>query len=250
MSWRATEIGREKVPYSVKGGPLLDTPALRLTAEGTRLRATGTREWTLDTGARPTGAHLNGERLLVLTDSLGYHAWGHLGPALLLDAASGAEIARLTGERGIAHGDGFLLGLEGYDYFHTWHYGPDGGLLETWRSYGHYLPGGIVVECDRRVPTSAAVARLLPGGVVERGHRLGDGSVGEPVLLDDGTVVVADGGFLLAVDGGLRARELSRIRKAGGRVALTRAGDVVTAEWDHPRGGHVVRVRYRLHLAG
>ncbi|GLZ81526.1 hypothetical protein Afil01_63330 [Actinorhabdospora filicis] len=250
MPWHATEIERTKDamrPYSP--APLLETPELRITVEGTRVRATGAHSWIHDTRVLPTSAHLNDGSILVLTDSLDYHAWGHLGPALLLDAVSGELVAELRGERGAVHEGGFLLGLEGYDYFDTWHYDGRGELLDGWRSYGHYLPGGIVVERDRNTRTSARIVRLLPGGEIRRGHRLKSGTTGEPVMLADGTILVADGGRLIAVDGELRASEMAVILRKPAVIDLRLDGDVLTAEATSRDGAHSTRVRYRLHRA-
>jgi hypothetical protein len=161
-------------------------------------------------GSNPTSAVVSGDRLLVLTDSLEYYAWGFLGPALLLDLRDGAQIAELRGERGAAFGDGaFILGLEGYDVFDTWLHGPDGKLLQQWRSYGHYAvdpdQSVRVVERDRRMPTDSHVVRLLRSGSIERGPALQDCQASSPVELDDGTILFMDGGTLMAVDGALAA---------------------------------------------
>ncbi|HEX6339466.1 hypothetical protein [Umezawaea sp.] len=167
---------------------------------------------------------MSADRVLVLTDSLDYHPWGLLGPALLLDLRTGERIAELRGERGAAVGGGrFLLGLEGYDVFDTWLHDRDGALVTTWRTYGHYVVDGDgggdgvrVVECDRRQPTRSAVVRLLPDGGLDRGRALRHGQVAAPVVLRDGTVVVFDGGVLVAVDRELRGTVLAEVLDMGG----------------------------------
>ena len=130
----------------------------------------------------PKAVHASGDRFLVLTSSLEYHAWGFLGPALLLRRNDGSKLAELRGERGAGLGGGrFLLGLEGYDVFDTWLHDRDGGLLQQWRSYGHYTvdPDGTVrvIECDRTHPTRSRVVRLVPDGCQQQ-----DGNVSRRVL--------------------------------------------------------------------
>ncbi|MFD5462385.1 hypothetical protein ACFWIQ_06055 [Kitasatospora sp. NPDC127059] len=159
--------------------------------------------WRRPCPGRPNAAHLSADRVLVTTDSFEYTAWGHLGPALLVDLAAGSLVAELRGERGAALGDDgrFVLGLEGYGAFHTRAYDRDGAVTDSWPSYGHYVvDGGLrVVEADRRNPTGSRVVRLLPGGVVERGPRLSDAQAPAPLVLPDGTLLVLDAGVLRAV---------------------------------------------------
>ena len=181
-----------------------------------RLDADGKLRWAHACSTSPTEAYVSGDRLLVLTDSRDYGAWGLLGPALLLDLDDGTAIAELRGDSCAPAGGGrFLLGLEGYDVFDTWLHDRDGTVLTTWRSYGHYVvssDGGIrVVECDRTRPTRSHVARLLPGGEVERGPRLADGQAPRPVVLDDETIIVLDGGVLRGVDRELNGTVLAEL---------------------------------------
>ena len=180
----------------------------RIVADGqdlARLGADGREEWRHHCAGKPHEAHVSAGRLLALTYSLDYHAWGFLGPALLFDLDSERLITELRGERGVAvDGGRFLLGLEGYDNFDTWLHDRDGTLLTTWRSYGHYVPdpdGTVrVVECDRKLPTASRVVRLLPDGDIERGPQLSDSMAPSPVVLPDGTIVLLDAGVLHAVD--------------------------------------------------
>ncbi|MEV7598099.1 hypothetical protein AB0O91_12050 [Kitasatospora sp. NPDC089797] len=162
----------------------------------------GRVRWRQPCPGRPNAAHLSADRVLVTTSSFEYTAWGHLGPALLLDLSDGAPVAELRGEHGAALGDGrFVLGLEGYDAFDSWAHDRDGAVVDSWRSYGHYVVGGglRVVETDRRRPTGSRVVRLLPGGAVERGPLLADAQAPAPLVLDDGTLLVLDAGVLRAV---------------------------------------------------
>ncbi|OIV37512.1 hypothetical protein BIV57_10595 [Mangrovactinospora gilvigrisea] len=156
----------------------------------------------------PARAHRSGDRLLVLTHTVDYHAWGFLGPALLFDTAPTAPyslVAELRGERGAAlPGDRgrFVIGLEGYGTFDTWQHGPDGSIEQAWHSFGHYAPdpdGSVrVLECDRNTPTESHLVRLHQDGTVERGPALRDGQCSEPVRLPDDTLLFVDGTTLRA----------------------------------------------------
>ena len=161
--------------------------------------------WTHTCAGTPREAFVSGDRVLVTTDSLEYHAWGFLGPVLLLDIGSGSVVAELRGDRAAALPSArFVVGLEGYDNFDTWLHDRDGTLLTTWRSYGHYVvdPDGSirVVECDRLIPTRSRVVRLRLDGVIERGPQLVSGQVSKPAVLEDGTIIVVDAGVLRAVN--------------------------------------------------
>ncbi|MBB4932365.1 hypothetical protein F4561_003185 [Lipingzhangella halophila] len=161
-------------------------------------------------------AHVSGDRLLVLTDSVDYHPWGYLGPALLLDLHNGRLVAELRGERGAPMGNGrFLVGLQGYDVFDTWLHDRDGTLLTSWRSFGYYIPDPDstvrVIEQPNRTPPSTHVVRLLPDGGIERGPSLSAGRPPTPVVLADGTAMVLDQGVLRAFDWSLRGEEVARL---------------------------------------
>jgi hypothetical protein len=183
-----------------------------------RVDASGGAVWpsTRMLASSPRSALCSERRILALTDSFAYGAWGNLGPALLLDAGDGALVAELRGSHGAAFGGGsFVLGLEGYDVFDTWLHGPDGALLRQWRSDGHHVvdPDGTVrvVECDRANPSRSRVVRLLPSGAIERGPPLRDGQASRPVTLEDGTILFVDGGALISVDRALGASTLTSL---------------------------------------
>lgn len=254
--WRATvvdyrrTVGRPPYEARLAQQPLALRDDLRIhgtTGEIRCVDTSGRTRWTHRCAGRPNAAHVSGGRVLVTTDSLEYTPWGFLGPALLLDLAAGTQIAELRGERGAAlRGGHFLLGLEGYDFFDTWEHDRDGTVVDSWRSYGHYVVGtGVrVVEADRAHPTSSRVVRLLPGGVIERGPHLTDPRTPPPLVLDDGTILVLDAGTLRAVDRGLRAAVLAELLPvAADQVSqhtgsLRRAGgDHVTAVIAEPRPG-------------
>jgi hypothetical protein len=255
-AWRATVVGHQRTvgraPYEA---PLAQQPlALRddfriygTTGEIRCVDISGRTRWTHRCAGRPNAAHVSRGRVLVTTDSLEYTPWGFLGPALLLDLEAGTQIAELRGERGAAlRGGRFLLGLEGYDFFNTWEHDRDGMIVDSWRSYGHYVVGtGIrVVEADRTHPTNSRVVRLLPGGVIERGPQLTNPQTPRPLVLEDGTILVLDAGILRAVDRRLDAVVLAELlRIAPDQVSdctasLHRTGDHVTAIIAEPRPGH------------
>lgn len=210
-NWHVTVIDQQRKRgmdpvYAVREEPFAARDGLVIggrTGEITCTDTAGRLRWTRPVPGTPNAAHISSGRVLVTTGSINYHAWGHLGPAYLLDLADGTLVAELRGERGATLGGGrFLLGLEGYDHFHTWQFDRDGNVTDTWRSYGHYVVGtGVrVVEADRATPTGSRVVRLLPGGVIERSALLLTSSqVREPVVLSDGTVLVLDAGVLRAV---------------------------------------------------
>ncbi|MEV7022575.1 hypothetical protein [Kitasatospora sp. NPDC093558] len=209
-NWLVTVIDRQrkrgmdpvfpipKQPFAARDGLVIGGR----TGEITCTDGDGRVRWSHPVPGTPNAAHISSGRVLVTTSSINYHAWGHLGPAYLLDLADGTLVAELRGERGAALGGGrFVLGLEGYDYFHTWQFDRDGQCTDTWRSYGHYVVGtGLrVVEADRMTPTESRVVRLLPGGVIERSSLLLTGSQPcAPVVLHDGTILVLDAGVLRA----------------------------------------------------
>ncbi|MEU6342879.1 hypothetical protein ABZ883_18290 [Streptomyces sp. NPDC046977] len=212
--------------------------------------ASGRTRWTQPIAGRPNAAHISGGRVLVTTDSLDYTPWGNLGPALLLDLANGALVAELRGERGTAlRGGRFLLGLEGYSFFDTWEHDRDGTVVDSWRSYGHYVVGtGVrVVEADRALPTRSRVVRLLPGGGIERGPQLTDPQVPRPLVLEDGTILVLDAGALRAVDRRLEDTVLAELlpvdphRLSVHVGALSRDGDRITAVIAEPDPGDPTR---------
>ncbi|MFJ2579309.1 hypothetical protein [Kitasatospora aureofaciens] len=222
-NWRATVIDhrskrgaqlrdRPKEPFARRDDLVISGRAGEITCADTA----GRTRWTHPVPGSPNAAHISSGRVLVTTDSLDYHAWGHLGPAYLLDLADGTLTAELRGARGAALGGGrFVLGLEGYGTFATWQYDRDGTLTDTWRSYGHYVVGtGLrVVECDRNGPTESRVVRLLPGGVIERSPLLlTDSQVPRPLVLPDGTIVVLDAGVLRAVGRDLDDTVLAELR--------------------------------------
>lgn len=254
--WRATVVKHQrkvgKPPYEParsQGQPLGWRDDLRIHGKVRKIScvdASGRTRWTHRCAGYPNAAHISGGRVLVTTDSLEYSAWGHLGPALLLDLAEGTPIAELRGERGAAlRGGHFLLGLEGYGVFDTWQYDRDGTVVDSWRSYGHYVIGSSirVVEADRNIPTRSRVVRLLPGGAIERGPRLTDPSTPRPLVLEDGTILVIDAGVLRAVDRRLNATVLAELLPVDPDQAwaytatLHRDGDHITARIAEPHAG-------------
>lgn len=153
----------------------------------------------------PNNAWISGDRLLVTTNSEHYHAWGHLGPALLIDLEKGTIINELRGSQGEALANGeFLLGLEGYDVFDTWMYDGNGKVMKQWRSYGHYIIGEKndirVVEQDRTHPTHAHVVRLNPDETIQRGAKLDTSFASKPIVFNNGDIVFINSGKIKIVD--------------------------------------------------
>jgi hypothetical protein len=227
-SWRVRELERRHEDGWIRltgADPAGDPRVLahvgddRIVADGSRVERTdaeGRSRWAHTCAGKPQEVYVSGDRLLVTTSSLDYHAWGFLGPALLLDLDRGTLVAELRGNRGAGVGGGrFVVGLEGYGVFDTWLHDRDGTVLTSWRSYGHYVadPDGTVrvVECDRSTPTDSRVVRLLLDGAIERGPRLVDSQSPSPVTLDDDTIVVLDAGVLRVVDRGLHDWTLAEL---------------------------------------
>lgn len=157
----------------------------------------------------PNNAYISDDRLLITTNSSDYHAWGFLGPAILIDLTKGLIITELRGSHGIALSKGrFLLGLEGYDVFDTWLYDSNGNLLQQWRSYGHYVLGNNdiirVIEQDRNSLTSGSVVKLKLDGRIEKGQKLKTCSASNPITLNNEDIIFENLGELIIVDMDLR----------------------------------------------
>ncbi|MER6299509.1 hypothetical protein ABT247_08040 [Kitasatospora sp. NPDC001539] len=251
-SWRVTVTDHRRErggrPQGRPEGPLARRDGWEVhgrDGEVSCVDTTGRVRWRQPCPGRPNAAHVSSGRVLVTTDSFEYTAWGHLGPALLLDLADGSPVAELRGERGAALGGGrFVLGLEGYGTFATWAHDRDGTVVDSWRSYGHYVVGsGLrVVETDRRHPTESRVVRLLPGGRIERGPLLADPQAPAPLVLPDGTLLVLDAGVLRAVGRGLDDAVLAELHPLAaeerhrftGTLRRTAEGLAVTLVERHP----------------
>ena len=224
LCWKAVHTHCSQVDGWTLPTEAADPPTLaevgsdRIVAEHqavTRIGPDGGRLWSHACQGNPASACISGDRLLVTTFSRDYHAWGNLGPALLLDLRNGALVAMLRGERAAPlDGGSFILGLEGYGTFETWLHDRTGVLRQTWHSFGHYFPepdGSIrVVECDR-LGGESRVVRLLEDGSIQRGPQLRDDQVPPPLLLDDGTLLILDEGALRAVDRQLVDYVVSRV---------------------------------------
>ncbi|WP_208615451.1 hypothetical protein [Streptomyces rubellomurinus] len=266
-SWRVTVLDHHRAdggrPQGRPEGPLARRDGIQVHGRDGELSCTDTTgrlRWRVPCPGRPNAAHLSSGRVLVTTDSAGYTAWGTLGPALLLDLADGATVAELRGERGAALGGGrFALGLEGYGTFDTRAYDRDGTLVDSWRSFGHYVVGsGLrVVETDRRLPTESRVVRLLPGGRIERGPLLTDPQAPAPLVLPDGTLLVLDAGVLRAVGRELDDTALADLlplpadqgHRFTGTLHRTAEGLTVTLVERHPtRMGHYTTHAWDLAL--
>ena len=188
-------------------------PGAGLTFDGQELAGP---TWRLPLGHLPAGLAVSGPRALITTQTEEYHAWGHLGPALLVDLERGTLLATLKGERALAlPASQFLLGLEGYAHFDSWLLNSEGQELQNWRSYGHYFlesSGSVrVFECDRQNPTSSAVVRLHRNGAIQRGDRLLEGQIPRPLKLDQDRQLVLNGPFLQSCCESLRLQTLLKL---------------------------------------
>ncbi|MGH1373935.1 MAG: hypothetical protein ACRBBW_17985 [Cellvibrionaceae bacterium] len=195
-----------------------------------KIKPSGEVIWncTLPIDGRVIDLCLSDDRILLTTGLKSYGAWGTLGPVFLLDFSDGRMVAKLRGDRIAGLSDGrFLVGLSGYDYFHTWLYDRSGEQLLEWPSYGHYLVENgdernaaetsamrevvRVLEISTTKPSSARYVRLLDQGDVERGPKLTHIAYCAPVSVGDGVVVTLDSGDLYAYDRALNALRIRSI---------------------------------------
>ncbi len=156
----------------------------------------------------PKNAWQSDNRILLTTNTEEYHAWGHLGPTLLIDIESGQIIKEIKGSHGKPLGDGkFIVGLEGYDVFDSWLYDRDGEVLQTWRSCGHYIidekENIRVIEQDRSSPTNSHVVMLNLDGSIKKGAKLITSSASKPVLLPNNDLVFENSGRIRVLDSNL-----------------------------------------------
>lgn len=163
----------------------------------------------------PNNGYISDDCLLLTTHSEDYHAWGFLGPAILIDLKKGIIIKELKGSHGMALSKGrFLLGIEGYDFFDTWLYDSTGNLIQQWRSCGHYVVGDNdvirVIEQDRSRPTQAHVVRLNVDGSIEKGYKLKTSSASIPVTRTNGDIIFENSGELLIID--LNLKEVCKLK--------------------------------------
>jgi len=166
----------------------------------------------------PNNAWISGNRLLVTTNSEHYHAWGHLGPAVLIDLDKGIVLKELRGAQGAALSNGeFLLGLEGYDVFDTWMYDANGNVIKQWRSYGHYIIGEKndirIVEQDRNEPTNAYVVRLKLDGTIQKGVKLETSYASKPIVFTNGDIAFINSGKLKIIDSELNLKQELQLLK-------------------------------------
>ncbi|TBW28263.1 hypothetical protein [Gramella sp. KN1008] len=157
---------------------------------------------------KPDLAAISYDRLILTTTTEDYHSWDFLGPAILIDLETGNIIKELKGERveGLFNGE-FILGLEGYDYFHTWLYNRDGNLLQEWKSYGEYLPVNneiIVIEENRQNPHSSYLNKLNRDGSISKGMKLKSSRSSNPLLVGEDTFLFENAGYLIIADSKLK----------------------------------------------
>lgn len=150
-------------------------------------------------------AYISDDRILLLTRTKHYHAWGTLGPAFIINLLDGTLVKKLIGESGVALSGGrFLLGLEGYENFDTWLYDKNGQKIQAWRSYGHYIISKNddirILECDRIRPTSSRLVALKLDGQISEISSLNESPSGKPIVLPNSALVFLDCGVLRIFD--------------------------------------------------
>lgn len=197
-----------------------DQKLVALDSEISLLNKQGISAWDkpFKIDGRTNEVFVSNDRLLITTLTKEYHAWGFLGPAYLVNLKDGSLVTEVRGESGAALENGsFILGLEGYDYFNTWLYDKDGSLVQEWRSYGNYIVGKNddirVLEKDRRIPTKSRVVRLNLNGQIEKGPRLSESQISEPLILEDNSLIFIDGGVVRIVDYDLNERYQKTLMK-------------------------------------
>jgi hypothetical protein len=120
-------------------------------------------------------------------------------------------------------GDGaFLIGYMGYGAFETSLYDRDGSVPIRWESHGHFVISDHdirVIELENITPSRCRLARLMPGGRVVRGDLLEGYYTSEPYVRDDGRILFAREGMMIAADD-LMIDERVRIVPAGVRDAF------------------------------
>lgn len=159
----------------------------------------------------PNNAWISERRMLVTTNSEDYHAWGHLGPALIIDLENGTIVKEIRGSHGEALSGGrFIIGLEGYDVFDTWLYNDQGEIVQQWRSCGHYIVSEDdtirVIEQDRRTPTNGYVVRLNHDGTIDKGFKLRTCAASNPLLLENEELLFDHSGQIILLN-----KDLSKI---------------------------------------
>ena len=157
----------------------------------------------------PKKAWQSANRILLTTNTEEYHAWGFLGPAIIIDLDAGTIIKEIRGRQGKPLSNGmFIVGLEGYDAFDSWLYNQNGEIVQTWRSYGHYVidqSNNIrVIEQDRTNPTQSHVVNLRMDGSIEKGEKLITSSASEPVLTLENDIIFENSGVIRVINSDLK----------------------------------------------
>jgi hypothetical protein len=163
----------------------------------------------------PQEAYISKDRLIITTTTDDYHAWGFLGPTLLKDLETGITIKELKGEivKELYNGE-FLLALEGYELFDTWHYDREGNLIQKWKSYGKYLLVNdeiIVIEENRQNNNSSSLAKLNRDGSILKGPKLKSPRSSNPIFLNKNNFLFENGGHLIIVDKNLNVTTIHNL---------------------------------------
>ncbi len=160
------------------------------------------------TPGKPDKAVVSGDLLIITTTTEDYHAWGFLGPVILIDLNTGKILKELKGEKVKALSNGeFILGLEGYDFFHTWLYDRAGTLIQEWKTYGEYIVLNnevMVIEENRQNPDSSYLTRLHLDGSIEKVIKLKSPRSSNPVKLNETVFIFENAGELIVINGELK----------------------------------------------
>ncbi|GAA0721302.1 hypothetical protein GCM10009430_22410 [Aquimarina litoralis] len=153
----------------------------------------------------PNKAWQSKNRILLTTNTEHFHAWGYLGPEIIIDLDAGIIIKEIKGSEGKPLSNGmFIIGLEGYGIFKSWLYNQDGEKVQKWNSYGHYVVDKLdnirVIEQDRSIPTQSHVVKLHMDGSIEKGAKLTTYNASEPILMQNNDIIFENSGILRIID--------------------------------------------------
>jgi hypothetical protein len=198
-------------PWSLLLGKLEDNLVVANGYELAIIDSVSNRIWNkqLICPGMPNKICISGKRMMVSTRTENYHSWGFLGPMILVNLEDGEIIKVLKGEEAAAFSGGrFIVGLEGYDYFHSWLYNSEGDIIQTWRSYGHYIISDNsirVIEKHRMIPTNSHIVRLDLNGEIEKGTKLFSYETSEPIIFQNENFIFVNSGKLLVINSGLES---------------------------------------------
>jgi hypothetical protein len=120
----------------------------------------------------------------------------------------------------------FLVGVQGYGAFDTYHYGPDGAVRQHWPSHGYLLVTGEGefrgVEMENSMPSRMSFSVFLRDESVRKGPHLNGYYTTYPVLDAQGVAAFWRNGKLRAVDADLKKRTLWQDKSIAEKAIMTR----------------------------